>query len=259
MNDTPPLARRELIARRLEQGQTVVAAVLANEFLVSEDAIRRDLRALAAEGRCRRVYGGALPLSPASTPMSVRTTEDVERKRTLATAAAKLVAPGEVLFLDNGSANLALAVELPESLSLTVITNSVPIASVLFERPGIEIITLGGAVSRDIGGVVDASAIMAVQQLSIGRCFLGACALSIRHGACAFHVGDAAFKRALVEASDAVVLMAVNEKLETRAPHRIASLETFDALILEPDAPQAIQDGLTQGGARIVLAQSVEA
>ena len=253
MNDTPPLARREMIARRLDQGQTVVAAVLADEFSVSEDAIRRDLRALAAEGRCRRVYGGALPLSPMSTPMTVRAAEGVERKRTLAMAAAKLVGPGEVIFLDNGSANLALAAELPDNLGLRVITNSVPIASVLFERQSIDFMILGGAVNREVGGVIDASAVLSVQQLSIDRCFLGACALSVRQGACAFDPGDAAFKRALVEASEAIVLMALNGKLETRAPHRVATLEAFDTLILEADAPQAVRDSLAQGGARIVL------
>ena len=243
-----------MIARRLDQGQTVVAAVLADEFSVSEDAIRRDLRALAAQGRCRRVYGGALPLSPMSTPMTVRAAEGVERKRTLAMAAAKLVGPGEVIFLDNGSANLALAAELPDNLGLRVITNSVPIASVLFERQSMDFMILGGAVNREVGGVVDASAVLSVQQLSIDRCFLGACALSVRHGACIFDPGDAAFKRALVSASEAIVLMALNEKLETRAPHRVAALEAFDTLILEADAPQAIRDSLAQGGARVVLA-----
>jgi len=96
--------------------------------------------------------------------------------------------------------------------------------------------------------------VLAVQQLSIDRCFLGACALSVRHGACVFDPGDAAFKRALVSASEAIVVMVLNEKLETRAPHRVAALEAFDTLILEADAPQAIQDSLAQGGARIVLA-----
>lgn len=75
MNEDLPLARRDEIADRLAQGQSVVAAVLAVEFNVSEDAIRRDLRALAAQGRCRRVYGGALPITPASAPMAARMDE----------------------------------------------------------------------------------------------------------------------------------------------------------------------------------------
>src|ERR1700681_2527349 len=43
-----PLARRDVILGRLAQGKSVAAVALALEFEVSEDAIRRDLRALAA-------------------------------------------------------------------------------------------------------------------------------------------------------------------------------------------------------------------
>src|SRR5882757_3618170 len=87
MHGDPPLGRRDVIAARLESGQPVSAATLAIEFTVSEDAIRRDLRALAAEGRCRRVYGGALPLSPATVPMAARIEEAPHRKQLLAQAA----------------------------------------------------------------------------------------------------------------------------------------------------------------------------
>ena len=52
------------IEARLERDGRVVAAELARIYATSEDTIRRDLRALAAEGRCRRVYGGALPATP---------------------------------------------------------------------------------------------------------------------------------------------------------------------------------------------------
>src|SRR5882724_12406701 len=120
MHGDLPLGRRDVIAARLESGQPVSAATLAIEFTVSEDAIRRDLRALAAEGRCRRVYGGALPLSPASTPIEVRTGEKQESKRMLAVAAIPLIQPGELLFLDSGSTNLVLANMLPTGIGISV-------------------------------------------------------------------------------------------------------------------------------------------
>src|ERR1700748_1556574 len=114
MNQDPPIARRDEIARRLDQGESVIATTLAIEFDVSGDAIRRDLRALAAEGRCRRVYGGALPLAQATAPMLVRMEEARARKQALARKAASLIKPGQFVFLDSGSTNLALVSCLPE-------------------------------------------------------------------------------------------------------------------------------------------------
>ena len=84
MHDSLPLARRNRIAERLAQGQNVVASSLAAEFGASEDVIRRDLRALASEGLCRRVYGGALPMPSRVRPMSERIPEGLLRKRALA-------------------------------------------------------------------------------------------------------------------------------------------------------------------------------
>jgi predicted ArsR family transcriptional regulator len=49
-----PTERLADIEARLARDGKVVAAELARIYETSEDTIRRDLRALAAEGRCRR-------------------------------------------------------------------------------------------------------------------------------------------------------------------------------------------------------------
>jgi DeoR/GlpR family transcriptional regulator of sugar metabolism len=79
-NDIPS-GRRDTILARLSAGQPVRSGALAEEFGISEDAIRRDLRSLAAEGLCRRVYGGALPVVEGAKAMAERVGEDVHRKQ----------------------------------------------------------------------------------------------------------------------------------------------------------------------------------
>ena len=179
MNDELPLARRDQIAARLAHGESVVATTLAAEFRVSEDAIRRDLRALAADGLCRRVYGGALPPLPGALPMAVRMDAGRERKAALARAAVAVIEPGVFLFLDSGSTNLALAACLPEDHALTVATNSVDIAAALLRRQDVHLIMVGGAVDPLVGGCIDATAVLAVGQMNIQRCFLGVCAITV--------------------------------------------------------------------------------
>ena len=194
MNSELPLARRDLIADRLANGMAVVATELANEFDVSEDAIRRDLRALAAEGRCRRVYGGALPIAPASNPMSARITEGREQKSALGRLAATTAMPGELIFLDNGSTNLALVDYLPEDHDLTIATNSIDIAAAVLRRPELKLIMIGGCVDPVVGGAIDATATTGVSQMNIDRCFLGACSVSATQGVCAFNAADGIFR-----------------------------------------------------------------
>ncbi|GLH81436.1 DeoR family transcriptional regulator [Bradyrhizobium sp. SSBR45G] len=254
MSDELPLARRDEIAGRLSSGQAVIAAALAAEFGVSEDAIRRDLRALAAEGRCRRVYGGALPIAGGVTPMASRIGKDRERKLALARTAARSIMRGELLFLDSGSTNLALTGFLPEDLDLRIATNAIDIAAAVLHRQDLRLIMIGGCVDAAVGGCVDADALLQVQRLNIDRCFIGACAVSAQAGVSAVDPADAAFKRTLLSLSRVSVAMVTSEKLETRAPHRIANVKAISQMTVEHDAPAARLALLKRAGAAIVMA-----
>lgn len=247
MNDIPH-ARRDAIAVRLAAGHAVAATPLAVEFGVSEDAIRRDLRALAAQGLCRRVYGGALPLSAGSTPIATRLDEARERKDALARVAATLVQPDEMVFLDNGSTNLGIVRFLPEEQGVTIATNSIHIAAEVLKRPDLQLVMIGGAVDPVVGGCVDANAVASVAALNIDRCFLGACAVSALDGIGAFELADATFKRALRAASRHTVVLATSDKLDTRAPYRVGTIADIDRLVVEHDAPPAALEALAGAG-----------
>lgn len=233
------LERRELIASRLLEGQSVVAAALAVEFEVSEDAVRRDLRALAADGRCKRVYGGALPVTPAPPSMQVRVNQDRDRKLRLGKVGAATIEPGELVFLDCGSTNLTVTEFLPRDHDLTVATNSVDIAAAVLRRDDLKLIVVGGMADAVIGGCVDATAVQSVAHMRIDRAFIGTCSVSAADGLAAFHYTDATFKKALVAASRRRVALVTRDKLSTTTPFLFAALDQVDSLILEHDVGDA--------------------
>ena len=249
-----PLARRDAIAQRLDRGEPVVSAALAVEFGLSEDAIRRDLRALAAEGKCRRVYGGALPLLPGSKPLTARMAEGRERKKALAHRAAATIERGEFLFLDTGSTNLALAECLPEDYGITVATNSVDIAAAVLRRGDLALIMVGGAVDPDVGGCIDAAAVQSMAAMNIDRCSVGACAASGKSGLGALHHGDALFKCALLAASRIRIALVGDDKFGAKAPHRVAAVKDIDAFIVERTAPRDALDALRNAGTTVIRA-----
>ena len=228
-----PNQRRAAILEALARGEAVSAAKLAADYAVSEDAIRRDLRKLAAEGLCEKVYGGALPVAPSAQPVSVRTTEDVERKEALVKAALSLIRPRDCLFLDVGSTNIILAEHLPANLELTVVTNSVPVIAKLIGRKGLNLFSLGGAVNADVGGTTGSQAIKALENFQFDLTFLGTCGLCRQTGVSAFDAADADVKRAVVHNSRRVAILATREKLGTRLPHRILPFDRIDCLVLE--------------------------
>src|SRR5881275_965196 len=131
--------RQEWLVDRLRRDGRLVAKDIAVELDVSEDSVRRDLRELAAAGLCQRVYGGALPVSPAVADYATRTTVEPDSKSRVAARAAQLVQPGARVILDGGTTTLAVVGALRDDLVCTIITHSPTIAVALLDRPAIEV------------------------------------------------------------------------------------------------------------------------
>ncbi len=259
MEQDLPRQRRQRIAERLQQGVPVASAVLAEEFRVSEDVIRRDLRALAAEGLCKRVYGGALPLQAGDRPVSLRNTEAQGQKQVLAQAALALIAPGQTLFLDTGSTNLALAQALPDDMDLRIVTNSLPVAAALMERGDLWLYVIGGVVKPGVGGCVDAGAVAELQNFRFDRAFLGACALSSEDGLMGFDMEDVRFKRSLMARSSQTAALLTTAKIGLRAPFRIGPLSAVSTYVMEADAPATLCEALRASGSELCLVNALGA
>ncbi len=234
-----PQERKHAILTRLRTHGRVSATELATLFDLSEDSIRRDLRELAAQGLCRRVYGGALLPALTPAPLPQRQEENAPRKQGLAKVAVSLVQPNQVLLIDAGSTNNAIAAALPERYGLTVATNAPSIAQQLMAREGFEVLLIGGRMDNRAGGSVGAQALDQLRRIRADVCFPGACAIDSAHGVWGMDSDQAVFKRAMIEASGTCVVVVLNDKLETPAPFQVADLNAIDYLVVEHDAPAA--------------------
>ncbi len=249
-----PGERQEAILDRLKRRGRVLAAELAREFKTSEDTIRRDLRDMAAAGLVRRVYGGALPLSPASGTLISRQAEAPERKAALGRAAASLVAPGQTLFIDAGSTNCAIARSLPSGLGVTVVTNAPSVAEALIGKRGVELVLIGGRVDPRSGAALGARAFRDAREIRVDLAFLGACAVDAAAGVAAFGAEEAEFKRLIAGLAAAVAAAVTTEKLGTTAPFFIMPVAALTWLVAEADAPDAALEPMRATGVRVLVA-----
>jgi DeoR/GlpR family transcriptional regulator of sugar metabolism len=252
-----PDERQQIILERLSRRERVLAGDLAREFRTSEDTIRRDLRELAAAGKCRRVYGGALPLSPASGSLAARQAEAPERKAALGRAAAALVRSGQVVFFDAGSTNAAIARALPDGLGVFIATNAPDIAADLVGKPGVELIVIGGRVDPRSGAALGARALRDVGEIRVDLAFLGACAVDVESGVAAFDAEEGEFKRLIAERAKAVAAAVTTDKLGTAAPFAVAPTSRLTHLVVEADAPESALAPLRRAGVSVYRAERV--
>ncbi len=249
-----PGQRQQTILRLLRDHGRVASAQLALDLGVSEDSIRRDLRDLASQGLCRKVYGGALRATPDFPPLASRHALQRDQKLALARVAAAQVLPGEVVLLDAGSTNSAIAACLPERQGIGVVTNAPDIALALMARSGIEVTLIGGRMDARVGATVGAQALEAIGALRADVCFIGTCAVDADAGIWAVDGEEAALKRALLAASSRCVVVATNDKLGAQAAHRIGGVDRIDQLVLEADAPPAQVEAFARRGVAILRA-----
>lgn len=247
--------RQTLIQDRLRLSGRVLAVDLAQEFNVSEDTIRRDLRELAAAGLCQRVYGGALPVPPGGTTLTQRIGLAAERKAALAAAAVDVIQSGMTVFFDASSTNLAIAQALPAGIELTAATNTPLIASALMEKPGVNIILIGGKIDKQVGAAIGAKAQRDVEVLRPDLCILGACGIHIEAGLTVFEYEDAEFKRLVARNSAAVLAAVTNDKLGTSASYAVAATRECTTLVVEHDAPRDTADVYGAAGVAVIQAR----
>ena len=232
--------RKSVISRKLQTHGRVLAAELAAEFGVSEDTVRRDLREMAAAGLCERVYGGALPVSPAGGSLTHRAGIARDRKEALAAAAVSQIASDTTVFFDAGSTNLAIAMALPMDLPLTAVTNAPSIATALIDKPLVNVILIGGLIDRQVGGALGAKAMRDMEPLAPDLCILGACGLDIAAGVTVFGFEDAEFKRFVASKSRQVLVAVTSDKFGTAAPHGVLAAADCGCLVVERDADAAM-------------------
>jgi DeoR/GlpR family transcriptional regulator of sugar metabolism len=247
--------RRDFLVERLARTGKIVAKDVAVELDLSEDSVRRDLRDLAAAGLCQRVYGGALPVSPAMADYATRATVEPGSKRRVAARAARLVRPGATVILDGGTTTLAVVDALPSDLVCTVITHSPTIAVALLERPAIDVFLLGGRLFRHSAVACGAVAVEAAQDVSADLFLLGVTGVHPEHGLTTGDPEEAAMKRALAARAADTYVLASAEKVGAVSPCRVLPLGDVAGVITDTDAGDPTLQKLRDLGTRVLHAE----
>lgn len=245
--------RRDLLLERLARDGKIVAKELAAELGLSEDSVRRDLRELAAAGLCQRVYGGALPASPALADYRSRGQVEPDSKRRVATAALELVETCRTVILDGGTTTLAVAQRLPDR-PLTVITHSPTIAVALLEKPQIEVLLIGGRLFRHSAVTCGAAAVEAAQAYSAELFLLGVTGV---HPTAGFTTGDAeeaAMKRALSARAAETWVLGSAEKIGAASPFRVLTTSEVTGVVTDAAPEDGTVRELRTAGLQVLQA-----
>lgn len=253
--------RREQMLRLLSAQGFLSSSALARVLGVSEVTVRRDIRQLSQEGVARSVHGGVSLVSPEGTPrlgggFTVRARRESAAKRSIAVAASTLIRPGSLLALDAGTTTYELARVFPTDPGVHVATHNLAALPVLLALRSVSVTVLGGEAHEETLSCSGPATIAAVRRLRIDQLFLATSAV-LPDG---FYCGkdyDAVTKRALLEVSDQVVLLADSSKWQATDAEmqRFAALTAPDVLVADAGLPARQRERLISLGVEVLVAE----
>ncbi|NGN68708.1 DeoR/GlpR transcriptional regulator [Streptomyces sp. A7024] len=208
---------------------------LARVVQTSEVTVRRDVRALEAEGLLDRRHGGAV------LPGGFTRESGFPQKSHLATAektaiadlAAGFVEEGEAIVVGAGTTTQELARRLARVPGLTVVTNSLLVAQALAHANRVEVVMTGGTLRGSNYALVGSGAEQSLQGLRVTRAFLSGSGLTAERGLSTSNMLSASVDRALVQAAAEVVVLADHTKLGTDTMFQTVPTDVITRLVTD--------------------------
>jgi DeoR/GlpR family transcriptional regulator of sugar metabolism len=223
--------RHDYIIKQLNLHNKVLSTELGQELNVSEDTIRRDLIELAEHKKIIKVHGGALSRSYHES--SNHEVYAQEKKIAIAQKAVGLIKDNMLILTSGGTTIRELIKLLPDSLNATFCTNSLSAAEALLKHPKIEVIFIGGKISKDARMCVGGDAILKLSEISFDLCLMGTNGIDAKNGLTDSDLEVVQVKKAMRKASKKMVVLAISEKLNSVSRATICRPKEIDFLITE--------------------------
>jgi DeoR family glycerol-3-phosphate regulon repressor len=244
--------RLEAILQILKEEGKVRVKKLSEQYQVTEDCIRKDLKVLENAGKLKRTYGGAILSQdyPLERDVIDRRTYNEDKKIIIAKKAAELIKDHETIFLDISTTNIKLAEILVENRKrLVVVSNMIDILQTLARSSTITAIGTGGTMYRTVNGFMGAAAIEVIKQYSFDRAFIGSCGVDmVDQSITTLGVEDGLTKKAALSSSRHKYVVMERDKFYFNDSYKFAHFDDINGIITDESPDQSTLNVLDSAG-----------
>jgi DeoR/GlpR family transcriptional regulator of sugar metabolism len=247
--------RRQRLGQIVDARRAVRLEELSTTLGVSQATIRRDLDALAATGRLRRVHGGAVAVDERldEPQFDAKAVAAAAEKLRIAERTVELLEQDETVYLDSGSTVLGVARLLHGWTRLTVVTNSLPAAAELAGR-GPRLIVIGGELRATSRALVGPLTRLLLDELRVDRALMGTFALSLEDGLTTTDPSEAYTKELVMRRAREVILLADSTKMGTRSFVSAGNLDRVHTIVTDAGIDERLVRSLKRRGIRVIAA-----
>lgn len=229
-----PQKRQSEILSILRAMQEEVQVEQLSEMLeVSPLTIRRDLQQLSLEQSVIRTHGGAVFAGRKLLEKEYyrKVVFNFKLKETIGKYAAKKVASGETILINDGSTTYHLASHLDEADSLTVYTNSIAMTSEISRFNGIKLYILGGEYNPELYSLSGGLTEQILETTHFDAVFLGVDSID-DNGRCMVNtIEEARLTKNMLNSGSRKILLADHTKVNQKGYFSYGTLQDFDLWI----------------------------
>ncbi|WP_338042316.1 DeoR/GlpR family DNA-binding transcription regulator [Paenibacillus alba] len=247
--------RKDLILQTLYREGKVKVLPMAEQLGVSSETIRRDLDVLEVEGKLHRVYGGAVRsgYEHGEPSFQQRTELYADAKQRIGIRAAELIEDGDTIALDVGTTMMELARSIQGKKNITILTNSLPIASYLSEalnnnRFTGKVFMLGGQLNPEQQSITGPLCEQMMGQFYLNKAYLSIGGLSLTSGVTDYDLNETFISKLFAKSAREVIVLADQSKIGVQAFTQIIPLEDVDIVVSDQEHPRDWKDLLERKG-----------
>jgi DeoR/GlpR family transcriptional regulator of sugar metabolism len=266
MPSSKALKRQDTIRNLLETSGEVSAKDLAERLHVSVWTVRRDLASLENCGVLRRCYGGADPVHAADdasqsgrrSSFRVYAGVNLEAKRCIGLAAARLLHSGERVAIAGGTTTL----EVAKALKITrfrgeVVTNALDIALELSEEPDIHVVCTGGDVLPRYHTLVGTDTEHMLKLRHFDTAVIGVTGISCCNGITVNSQVDATALEIMMEHSRRTIVVADSSKFGRVCFSPLSPSVPIDYLVTDASLPEEYNEYLRVMKIQVMVAENL--
>jgi len=249
--------RHEAILTMLAEKGRITAAEIQENFGVSFDTARRDLRLLEERGRLKRTHGGALPIQQvgARKPagMTCRDISEVRKNYLeIAKKAVSMIRPNDVVYITPATVGYFMTQNLPAGMTFTAVTNSILIADELRKYPDVKVIMAGGEMDAK-GNCYDSFSKGIISRLRFDKCFVTSACISAEFGLSIQKSSAVDYVNTVLDSSRCRIGLYPTEKLGQESVLSICPANRLNMLITDWEAGEDELEKYERLGLEVVV------
>lgn len=194
---------------------------------------------------------GLVPAGVEANPVDRRAV-NFAAKDAIGRLAVRLLEGDTAVLLDNGSSAERLAAHMGDLAPLVVMTRSLDVAYTVLGHKQHQVMLTGGRIRPETMSVTGRLVDTALSEMRFDTFVMGADSIDPEKGLSTTREDEAHQNRAMIEASERVIVLADSTKFSKPRLHRICAIDRIFALVTDLDPNHEIASRVRERGVRLI-------